>query len=46
MVIGKKLAVGEVVDEDYLMVVEAVEKDCLMNVHARFDTHHQQGLDH
>ena len=30
----------EVVDEDYLMKVEA--EDCSMNVHARFGTHHRQ----
>ena len=30
------LVVG-VVDGDYLMMVEVVEEDCSMNVHARFD---------
>ena len=39
------LVVG-VVDGDYLMMVEVVEEDCSMNVHARFDTHYQEGLDH
>ena len=34
------LVVG-VVDEDYLMVVEVMEEDCSMNVHARFGTHHR-----
>ena len=36
----------EVVDEGYLMKVEVVEEDCSMNVHARFDTHHQPDFDH
>ena len=40
VVVGKKIAGVEVVDEDYLMVVE-VEQDCSMNVHAHFNTHHQ-----
>ena len=43
MVVGKKIVGVEVVDENYLMVVE---KDCLISVHARFGTHHRQGLDH
>ena len=36
----------EVVNEDYLMKVEVMAKDYSMNVHARFCTHHQQGLVH
>ena len=40
VVVGKKIVVMEVVDEDYLAVVDVEEEDCSMNVHARFDTHH------
>ena len=40
VVVGKKITVVEVVDEDYLMVVVVVEEDCSMNVHARFGTHY------
>jgi len=43
VIVGKEITVMEVVDEDYLMVVE---EDCLMNVHNRFDTYHQLGFDH
>ena len=46
VVIGKKIVVVEVVDVDYLMVMEVVEKDCSINVHARFDTHHRLRFDH
>ena len=41
MVVGKEIAMVEIVEEDYLMVVEVVEEDCSMNIHARFGTHHQ-----
>jgi len=27
----------EVVDENYLIVMEVVEEDCSMNIHVRFD---------
>jgi len=46
VIVGKEIAVVEVVDEDYLMVVEMVEEDCSMNVHAHFGTHHLLGIDH
>jgi len=46
VIIGKEIVVVEVVDEDYLMVVEVVEVDCSMNVHAPFGTHHLVGFDH
>jgi len=46
MVVGKEIVVVEVVDEDYLKMVEVVEEDCSMNVHVRFRTHHRQGFDH
>ena len=45
VVVGKEIAVVEVVDEDYLMVVE-VEQDCSMNVHTCFGTHHRLLFDH
>ena len=41
VVVGKEIVVVKVVDENYLMVTEVVEEDCSMNVHARFNTHHQ-----
>ena len=37
--------VVEIVDEDYLMNMEVVEKNCLMNVHD-LGTHHRQGFNH
>ena len=46
VVIGKKIIMVEFVDKDYLMVVEVVEEDCSMNVHARFGMHYRLGLDH
>ena len=46
VVVGKKIVGAEVVDENYVMVVEVVEEDCSMNVHARFGTHNRQGLDY
>jgi len=39
-----EVVVMEVVDEDYLMVVEV--EDSAMNVHARFGNYHRLGFDH
>ena len=36
--VGRGIVVLEVMDEDYLMEVEVVEEDCLMNNPARFGT--------
>ena len=46
VVVGKEIDVVEIVDEDYLMVVEVVEDNCSINVYARFGTHHQLSFDH
>ena len=46
VVIGKEIAMVEVMDEDYLMVVDVVEEDYSMNVHTHSSTHNWQGLDH
>ena len=43
VVVGKEIVVMEVLDEDYLMVVE---EGYPMNIHACFGTHHRLGLDH
>ena len=32
MVFGKEIAMVEIVEEDYLMVVEVMEENCSMNV--------------
>ena len=44
VIVGKKITVVEIVNEDYLMVVEVMDEDCSMNVHAHFGTHHRLGL--
>jgi len=44
-VIAKKIAMVEVVDENYLMVVQVAKEDYLMNVHAHFDMYRQLGFD-
>ena len=46
VIIGKGIAVVEVVNEDYLMVVEVMEENYSMNIYARFGTHHRQNLNH
>ena len=40
VVIRKDIAVVKTVDEDDLMMVEMVEKNCSMNVYTHFGTHH------
>ena len=45
VVIGGKIVVMEVVDEDYLMKVEVVEEDWLMNAHVFFGMYHRQDCD-
>jgi len=40
VIIGGKIIVVEIVNDNYLMEVEVVEEECLMNDSARFDTYH------
>ena len=36
----------EVVDDDYLMVVEVIAEGCLLDDPTRFSAYHRLGLDH
>ena len=46
VVIGKEIEVVKIVDENYLTVVKVVEKNCSLNLHTYFGTHHRLGFDH